>query len=128
MNRIVFDIDGVLTKCKFKAWPSKAELDKKPDSWWKKMYETAEPNIEVIDLVKKLKNSGFKVILHTSRQLRWRKVTMVWLSAHGVDGEVVFDKPYADLYVDDRAFRFEGTAAVVENKINEMVNKGEFHG
>jgi len=67
-----------------------------------------------LDFVNWLLSEGWKVIVYSSRSANDVKGTALihdWLSRNGfpVDKmKIAYGKPSADLYLDDRAFRFEG--------------------
>lgn len=88
---IVFDIDGVL-----------CEETGLPDD-----YARRKPLRAGIDLLKRLRAMGCRIVLHSARFRGDEPVTMAWLDAHGVsyDG-LVLGKPRGDVYIDDRAIRF----------------------
>ena len=88
--RIVFDIDGVIATIT-------------PDN----NYEKAQPIQANIDLVNALYEAGNIIVLFTARgsstNLDWIEVTKRQLQAWGVKyHELIFGKPAADMYVDDR--------------------------
>jgi hypothetical protein len=56
-----------------------------------------------------LKDQGHTLIIHTGRHIDKLKATKSWLKKHKVVYDhIQFGKPVADLYIDDRAMRFEG--------------------
>ena len=74
----------------------------------------------VIEKMKELKRRGYRIVIHTARQMRTHnhnvgailasvgEETMRWLRTHGVPfDEIVFGKPWGRgvLYIDDRALR-----------------------
>lgn len=105
-TRYCFDIDGVI-----------AEIQKKGPV---KSYSMSKPNKKIIKLINQLKKSGNYIILYTARRMRscnsnYGKVinktgleTMSWLKKNRVNfDEIYFGKPWADVYIDDKAIRFE---------------------
>lgn len=71
-------------------------------------YEQANPYPEVISRVNALYNAGHRIVLHTARGsttgVDWRRATETQLSTWGVKyHELVFGKPRADIYIDDKA-------------------------
>lgn len=97
--RIVFDIDGTICK----QMPA-GEYDK------------AEPYVEIVEKIKSLRKMGHAIIFFTARGMgqfngdvkkaddTWRKVTEDQLRSWGLEcDELIFGKPHADVYVDDRA-------------------------
>lgn len=71
-------------------------------------YELATPLYDAIEDVQRLKRAGHTIIIQTARGAGtgkdWRKVTERQLAKWGVPyDELHFAKPWADVYVDDRA-------------------------
>lgn len=70
-------------------------------------YETAEPIIERIKTINKLYEEGHTIIILTARGSEtgkdWKELTKTQLSDWGVKHHrLVFGKPAADFYVDDK--------------------------
>lgn len=99
MLRIVVDVDNVICR-----------------NWRRKPYDKAEPICKAIEKINYLKEAGHHICLFTSRGMasnnndpqkaeeRNRKTLEEWLEKNGVKyDELVFGKPLADLYIDDRA-------------------------
>lgn len=85
---IVFDLDGVLCE------------ETKP-------YSKAKPIEEGIYLLNFFKRKGYKIIIYTSRRKKDEKLTKQWLKKYQIKyDKLIFNKPKADLYIDDKAFRF----------------------
>lgn len=87
----VFDIDGVVATLV----PS---LD----------YALAKPNPDIIRAINFLHNQGHRIILYTARGSKtgkdWRETTRRQMADWGVNyHDLVFGKPAADYYVDDKA-------------------------
>tara|TARA_Y100000741_G_scaffold330827_1_gene285723 strand:+ start:26281 stop:27357 length:1077 start_codon:yes stop_codon:yes gene_type:complete len=104
--RIVFDLDGVI-----------CELKKPSES-----YSDVIPKKKVIQKMRDLKNEGHYLIIHTGRHMRTcdgdvekvikkiGKVTEDWLERWNVPyDELVFGKPYADIYIDDLGVEFSSS-------------------
>lgn len=103
-KRIVFDLDHTI------CFPN----DEKTDTVEK--YWLASPNVKVINKIILLKSRGAYIIIHTARRMRTHKgnvqnvildvgkITQGWLESYNVPyDELVFGKPDADLYIDDKA-------------------------
>jgi len=101
--RIVFDLDGVI-----------CELKKPSES-----YSKVSPKKKVIQKMRNLKDQGHYLIIHTGRHMRTcngdvtkviekiGKITEEWLEKWNVPyDELVFGKPYADIYIDDLGVEF----------------------
>jgi len=87
--RWVFDIDGTICS---------QEAD----------YGDARPDEQMIALVRDLHAAGHEITLFTARGtetgIDWRAITEAQLTAWGVPYDrLLFGKPAADVYVDDRA-------------------------
>ena len=109
--RIVFDLDGVI-----------CELKKPRES-----YSDVVPKKKVIEKMRKLREDGHYLIIHTARHMRTcdgdvKKViekigtiTEDWLKKWKVPyDELVFGKPYADIYIDDLGVEFSSSKELGE--------------
>ena len=101
--RICIDLDGVIS-----------ELKKENEQ-----YSDLEPVNNALLKIKELKQNGHYIIIYTARHMktcngnlglvnsRITKITLDWLEKHNIQyDEIYFGKPYADLYIDDNAIRF----------------------
>ena len=101
--RICVDLDGVVCKLK-NPGESYAEL---------------APVEGAAEALQAMRAAGHTVILYTARHMktcggnvgqvvaRQGKVTLDWLARHNIPyDEIYFGKPYADVYIDDNAYRF----------------------
>ena len=101
--RIVIDLDGTI--CPIKE-PGQT-------------YADLPPLPGAAARIQQLRSAGHYVIIQTARNMATRqanvgqvikhvgKITLDWLEHHGIEyDEIHFGKPNADLYIDDRAFRF----------------------
>lgn len=71
-------------------------------------YANRTPNIRIINRVKKWKNEGNLIIIHSARWTVDETATRAWLMKHEVPFDVLLlGKPKCDLYVDDKAMRPE---------------------
>jgi capsule biosynthesis phosphatase len=102
--RICIDLDGVV-----------CELKRPGET-----YDMLRPIPGAVDKLRALRAAGHVVILNTARHMktcegnvglaiaRIGQITLEWLARHGVEyDEIHFGKPWADVYIDDNAFRFE---------------------
>lgn len=72
-------------------------------------YETAVPISGAREALLKLRAEGWVVVVQTARHFNHWKTTVDWLATNGfVYDQIVFGKPPARVYVDDRAIPFEG--------------------
>jgi len=96
---IAVDIDGTLA-------PN--EIDESE-------YATLEPFPGAVETLKTLKKLGIKIVIWTARNSSWRSITEYWLSSKEIPyDELIMDKPSAQLYIDDKAFKFTTWSDVVE--------------
>lgn len=99
-NRICFDLDNVLV-----TYPRRTND-----------YDTVAPIQKNIDFLNKLKDEGNYIIIYTSRRMKTHKGNIVkvkedigelterQLKKFGINyDELIFGKPYADFYIDDKA-------------------------
>jgi capsule biosynthesis phosphatase len=79
-------------------------------------YAKALPNIDLIKRIKFLHKSGHKIIVYSARRMLTHQgdlkkiykdvgnLTEIWLKENHVPyDELIFGKPYADFYIDDKA-------------------------
>lgn len=115
MARIAVDIDGVIAE--------KLDNGNYPEDYkHKKVIEGA------VEALKYFKALGHYIILFTARCWHDQDVTIEWLRKNGFEGlydEIIFNKPYFHVLIDDRALRFTNWAEVKE-KVTEMTRSGEW--
>lgn len=86
MKNIMVDIDGTLT-IETEGWD----------------YEKRTPEPQMIKIVNEMYDSGYSIILWTSRFSVDKKVTKTWLKKYGVKyHNIIFDKPQFDFMIDDK--------------------------
>ncbi|MBA2613807.1 MAG: HAD hydrolase family protein [Bacteroidetes bacterium] len=117
--RICIDIDGTICSIK-------------KDN---QTYEDVIPFVGAVEKIKLLKESGHYIIFCTARHmktcnsnigkvlaLQGQTLTM-WLSHYGfVYDELWFGKPYAEIYIDDKAFKFNGSwEEINDHTLNQYV-------
>lgn len=113
--RICIDLDGVI--CELRR-PSRR-------------YEDLLPVKGAVEKIKALKAHGHYIIIFTARHMktcegnigkimaRLGKVTFDWLARHDIPyDEIIFGKPWADIYIDDNACRFVGWDKVSDDGSN----------
>lgn len=98
--KIVFDLDGTLCT---------QEQD----------YSDARPIVGRVERVRKLHEAGHQIVIFTARGTEtgvdWRARTEEQLKEWGIPyGELLFGKPAADLYVDDKGMSVEAWEAACE--------------
>jgi len=107
--RICIDLDGVICQLKKEG----------------QTYDQLEPVTGAIEKLKQLKAAGHYIIIQTARhmktcegnvgrvQARIGSITLNWLEKNEVPyDEIYFGKPWAQIYIDDNAFRFENWDAI----------------
>lgn len=124
--RIVFDLDDTICRTR------------------NRDYVNAEPLADVVDNIRKAKAMGHYIIIHTARgmlscngsvekaEAKNRKTIEDWLDKNRVPyDEIFFGKPYADLYVDDKAVNLTewcktGVQVMLGFSGNEVYHVGNF--
>jgi uncharacterized HAD superfamily protein len=97
-KRIAFDIDGTITK---QGWFP--DIYETTPIQLGKLYDKAEPDLEMIRLVNKYFNKGYIVYLFTSRSDLHERVTKKWLDKYKVKYHYfICNKPYYDCIIDDK--------------------------
>ena len=109
--RIVIDLDGTICTLRQKH-ETYADVLVKPGA---------------AEFIKKLRKEGNYIIIQTARNMATcdanlgkvmknvGKVTLEWLDKHNIKyDEIYFGKPNGDLYIDDRALRFENWDSLSE--------------
>jgi len=112
--RFCFDVDGTI-----------AELKKDGEE-----YQDVLPKEGAIETLKKLKEDGHYIILHTARNMETfsanvGKIIAIqgpilfdWLEKYDIPyDEVYFGKPSADFYVDDKAIRMNNWKDFIWNNL-----------
>jgi len=115
--RIVVDLDGTICPIK------------KPGE----SYRDLLPHTGAVEKLHELKKGGHYIIIQTARNMATcesnlgrvmknvGKITLDWLETYGVPyDEIFFGKPNADLYIDDRAFRYESWDSITEDMLKKM--------
>ena len=85
-----------------------------------KKYIQAKPNYQMIEKINKLYVDGNKILIFTARRMLTHdgdlekikedveEITISWLSKYSVNyNELIFGKPYADFYVDDKGINLK---------------------
>lgn len=110
--RICIDLDGVI--CQLRQ-PGMS-------------YADVTPVPGAVEKLRALRAAGHTIILFTARHMktcngnvalavaRIGRLTLDWLARHGVDyDEIHFGKPWADVYIDDNALRFQSWDQIVDD-------------
>lgn len=112
---VAFDFLGVLAKHNGHAFVSEEN------------YLKAEPNIEIINAIKILRERGYKVIIHSTLA---DELVIDYCKEHNIMVDEVnknsdyengnSGKPVAHAYIDDRAIQYSGQVA--ENLVEQVIN------
>jgi capsule biosynthesis phosphatase len=118
--RIVIDLDGTICTLKQK----------------NETYEEVKIKPGAAEFIKKLRKDGNYIIIQTARNMATcdsnigkvmknvGKVTLDWLEKNDVEyDEIFFGKPNAQLYIDDRAFRFENWDSISTQEIESLAKE-----
>ncbi len=92
-------------------------------------YSEVEPIEGAISSLQNLKSQGHYIIIYTARHMKTcngnigeivakqGKTLLEWLEKHQIPyDELLFGKPFADIYIDDKALKFENW-----NKLNNSL-------
>jgi capsule biosynthesis phosphatase len=118
--KIVIDLDGTICPVK-----------KKEES-----YADLKPFPGAKEKIQQLRAAGHYVIIQTARNMETcqscigkvikniGKITLEWLDKYGIEyDEIYFGKPNAEIYIDDRAFRFNDWHSIEEKGLREMAKE-----
>jgi len=87
-------------------------------------YAIAEPVPGAQKALATLRKAGWIIVLYTARHFNHWQLTVDWLSRHGFAyDQIVFGKPPARFYIDDRAIAFNGDWEQLCQKIGTQVIK-----
>lgn len=114
--RICIDFDGVICQLK------KTDSDS---------YENLKPMPGAVEKLTQLKQSGHYLIIYTARRMKTHqgnlgaviadigRITIDWLDKNQVPyDEIYFGKPWADIYIDDNAYRFQAWDEINDDASN----------
>lgn len=119
VGTVCFDLDGVI------ATGTKEDVYSEEAGW---AYEKCDPILTMILTMRQLHKEEYKIIIHTARKQCDRDKTVLWLNKFSVPyDELVMDKPYADLYIDDHGYRFVRTDPLTISRIRSFVRNSS-HG
>lgn len=118
--RICIDLDGAI-----------ASLREEGQS-----YEDVKPVPGAIEKLKELKRNGHYIMIQTARHMktcngnqplilaRIGKITLDWLDKYKIPfDEISFGKPWADVYIDDNAFRFKKWSDIAGDGLNLPISQ-----
>ena len=70
------------------------------------------------EALRRLREAGWVIVLYTARHFNHWQVTVDWLTQQGfVYDQIVFGKPPARFYIDDRSMSFQGDWDEVYEKL-----------
>lgn len=64
-----------------------------------------KPNLPMIDLAKKYKQSGFKIVIITGRPESIREVTEIWLKKYGIEYDALYMRLEKEHYIKAPIFK-----------------------
>lgn len=115
--RIIVDLDGTICPIK-KEGESYKDLSVMPNA---------------AEKLRELRSQGHYIIIQTARNMATcesnlgkviknvGKITLDWLEKNEIEyDEIFFGKPNGEIYIDDRAFRFESWDSINENTIKNL--------
>lgn len=82
-------------------------------------YAEAEPMPGAVEALAKLRAAGWIVVLHTARHFNHWQATIEWLGEHEIPYDhIVFGKPPARYYIDDRGIQFNGDWLALASRLS----------
>ena len=103
---VVVDLDGVITD--FEHCTVGCNYTGYPERWQQLKRDQCPLRQGAVEFLTRLKNSGLKIIIYSSRIQQESKSTWNWLKKHHVPfDELVLDKPRGFCYIDDLAHEFK---------------------
>lgn len=89
--RIVIDLDGTLCEER---------------QTFERTFATAKPG--AAEFTRNMRNAGHTIIIYTARSWAESAITEQWLANHGIVYDfLILGKPIYDVWIDDRAIKFE---------------------
>lgn len=84
-------------------------------------YAEAKPIPGARDALLRLREAGWALVLHTARHFNHWKTTLDWLARYEMPyDQIVFGKPPARIYIDDRAIPYEGDWGRLCDRLEEL--------
>jgi hypothetical protein len=85
-------------------------------------YADAVPVAGAADALSEIRRAGWFVVIYTARHFNHWRITTEWLVTNGFEyDQLVFGKPPARYYIDDRAIRFDGDWSAVTSRLRETL-------
>lgn len=123
-KRICIDLDGVIAGFKRNG----------------ETYADVSPIAGAREKLEALKQNGYYIIIQTARHMKTcegnlglvnakiSKITLDWLEKHRIPyDEIYFGKPWAHIYVDDNAFRFNSWDDIAADGTSFPTNNEQKH-
>lgn len=87
-------------------------------------YADAVPVPGAADALAEIRRAGWFVVIYTARHFNHWRITTEWLVANGFEyDQLVFGKPPARFYIDDRAIPFEGNWTAVSERLRTVLTE-----
>lgn len=115
MHTFCFDLDGVLYK-------NSALIGEDIDNWteeqWDKYFSEIEIDEKFAEMIRSLKQEGNIIKIYTARPVKRTRETVLSLEKNNIPYDyIMFNKPTADFYIDDKAVfhrgNFEETQSIL---------------
>lgn len=80
----------------------------------------AQPKEHAIESINGLYDAGHTIVIYSARTWMEFEMTTHWLQQNGVKyHQLVMGKPIGDVWIDDRALRFEDNWKEITEKVNQ---------
>lgn len=84
----------------------------------------AKPLPGAVEKVNQLYEQGHTIIIYSARSWMEYEMTVDWLEKNGIKfSQLILGKPIGDVWIDDRAIRFTGWEAAMQD-IDKLKTKG----
>lgn len=88
-------------------------------------YAAAVPIPGAREALEKLRADGWIIVIQTARHFNQWRTSADWLADHGFTyDQLVFGKPPARFYIDDRAIAFDGDWQLVRERLPVLPDRG----
>lgn len=92
-------------------------------------YGAAVPVPDAREALSRLRREGWLIVIYTSRHFNHWATTRDWLERHRFEyDQIVYGKPPARFYVDDRAIPFEGNWTEVYGRLAGATSRQQGSG
>lgn len=85
---VIFDIDGTLANTKHRNHFLETDIKNWPAFFKTSIYDTT--NINIVNILNSYIKDGYKIILMTGRTIKYKDITVEWLSKYNITYDMLF--------------------------------------